>query len=205
MAERLDDTDFLARALTMHGNELRKAGRVDAAIGRVARGLALARDSQARASACAMLARAAGETGRADLFDDAIDGYRRHLAETDGTGMLANPFTFHEMLLRGLVATGRAARAARLLHARPSPPVAPQWTVIEQITVGEVLLATGDRSGAENALLAALVGAETYQLPHQVQRAVRSASSCGIDSAARTGRAWLSQLDENGRPAAGIW
>jgi transcriptional regulator with XRE-family HTH domain len=195
VAEQLDDDRFLVRALTMHGNELRKAGRTGAAIEWASRGLALARDAEARASACAVLARAAGEAGRPDLFDTAIEGYRRNLGETDGTGMLSNPFTFSEILLRGLVATGRARQAVRMLHHRPNPTGAPQWTVIEQITVGEVLLADEECSGAESVLLAALVGAETYRLPHQAQRAVRTARRHSIESVMQGGRALLDRLD----------
>ena len=195
VAERLDDHDFLTNALTMHGNELRKAGHVGAAIERAQRGLALAADSHARASAYAILARAAGEARRAELFDTAIDGYQRHLDEADGTGMLANPFTFREILLRGLVATGRATQAARLLDQRPHATVAPQWTVIEQITVGDVLLAAGDRSEARCILQAALTGAETYRLPHQAQRAVRSAAAHGLDDVSRMGHALLTRFN----------
>jgi len=194
VAEHLGDRDFLAHVVTMHGNELRKAGRVGAAIQRTQHGLALAHDAEARTSACAVLARAAGEAGRADLFDAAIDGYRRHLDEAGGTGMLANPFTFREIILRGLVATGRATQAARLLDQRPNIAVAPQWTIIEQITVGDVLLANGDRSEAETTLLCALTEAEAYRLPHQVQRAIDTANSRNVDVVTKAGQAMLTRL-----------
>jgi hypothetical protein len=179
----------------MHGNELRKVGRIPAAVERTRRGVRLAPDPQARASAYAVLARAAGESGQSALFDAAIDGYRRHLDETGHDGMLTNRFTFREILLRGLTATGRAAQAVRLLDQRPDVPVAPQWVVIEQITVGEVLLASGGRGDGESVLLNALVGAEAHRLPHQAQRAVRLAAAHGISRTKEAGEAVLGRLD----------
>jgi len=194
VAERLADPGFLTQVLTMHGNELRKAGRVGAAIARTQRAVALAADARAGTAAHAVLARAVGEAGQADLFDTVIRGYRRHLDEVDGTGMLANPFTFREVQLRGLASTGRSAQAARLLDSGPDVPFAPQWSVIERITVGEVLLANGDRSGAEATLPGALADAERYRLPHQVQRAIRIATAYRIDDIAEAGQTMLTRL-----------
>jgi hypothetical protein len=194
VAERLDEHPFLAYALAMHGNELRKAGRLGAAIARLRRSVALSSDAQTLASARALLARAAGEAGHAELFDSAINSYRRQLDTTDSAEMLNNRFTFREVLLRGLVGTGRAAEAARLMEEPQNAPApAPQWIVIERVTTGEVLLATGEREGAEEALLAALAGAETYRLPHQAQRAVRVAAR-DIDAVAQTGRSVVARL-----------
>lgn len=195
VAERLDDSTFLAHVLAMHGNELRKAGRIGAAIERLRRSVALSSGAHSRASAYAVLARAAGEARRPELFDSAMDGYRRELDEADGTGMLSNRFTFREVLLRGLAATGRASLAARLMdeEQNTAAPVAPQWGVIEQVTVGEILLAIGEREGAEEALLAALAGTETYRPPHQAQRAIRVAAR-DADVVAQAGRAVLARL-----------
>jgi hypothetical protein len=66
------------RPLSMHGNELRKAGRTGAAIERLRRSIAMCTDPAARTSALALLARAAGEAGNADLFDSTMTSYRTH-------------------------------------------------------------------------------------------------------------------------------
>ena len=82
VAERLDLPELTLHALTMHGNELRKAGRVGAAIARLQRAVAQSTDATSRATACAMLARAAGEARRTELFDTAMCGYRLQLDRT---------------------------------------------------------------------------------------------------------------------------
>lgn len=176
IAERLEDEPALSYALAMHGNELRKAGRLAAAVSRLRRAAALSESPEERSTACAMLARASGEAGHTALFDETIRSYQRQLDESAGRGMFGNWFIFREMQLRGLVETGRARAAARLLNvAHDVAPAAPQWQVIEQVTTGEVLLAVGDRTGAEHALLAAITGATRHRLPHQIQRALRLA------------------------------
>ena len=110
--------------------------------------------------------------------------------------MLTDEHTFREILLRGLVATGRATVAARLPDQEhpPATPAAPQWAVIERITTGNVLLAIGDRDGATATLLAGLHGAEASRLPHQAQRAVRLATSAALDEVTGIGRAVVDRL-----------
>lgn len=53
--------------------------------------------------------------------------------------MLANPFTFREVQLRGLVAIGRITEAIAVMRAdeAPAAPVAPQWHILERVTAGE--------------------------------------------------------------------
>lgn len=196
IAQRLEEPEFIAYTLSMHGNELRKAGRTGAAIERIRRSIAVCTDPGARATALAFLARAAGEAGNAQLFDSTMTTYRAQLDQVENTGLLTNRFTYHEVLLRGLVGTGRAKQAAKLMAAQQGSwrPAAPQWNVIERVTAGEVLLAVGDRDGAEEALRIALEGAERYRLPHQAQRAIRIASG-PIEAVANEGRAVLVRLD----------
>ncbi|MGH3613504.1 MAG: helix-turn-helix domain-containing protein [Pseudonocardia sp.] len=196
IAERLGEPDLTTHTLTMHGNELRKAGRVAAAIVRLQRAVVRSTDAGSRATACAMLARAAGEAGHAELFDVTMNDYRHQLDQAPDAGMLANEFTFREVQLRGLAATGRAALAARLLSQSDAPnaPVAPQWAVIERITIGDVLLAIDDPEGAEEALLAGLRGAESFRLPHQVQRAVRIATAGRLDAVTEAEHALIIRL-----------
>jgi tetratricopeptide (TPR) repeat protein len=163
VAERLEDPSFLAHTLQMHGNELRKANRIPAAIKRLSRAMDLSTSREGQGTALAFLARAAGEQGEPGMFDKAIKRYRDLLDCGQAPGMLVNPFTFREIHLRGLVSTSRAAEAVQIMrtsHA-DATPVAPQWHIIERVTAGQVHLAAGDRDGASEALRTALIAAES--------------------------------------------
>lgn len=197
IAERLGDRAFLAHALRMHGNELRKADHVGAAIARLSRAVAVSEDREGQGAAFALLARAAGEHGDPDLFDLAINGYRERLDDGGGRSMLFNSFTFQEIELRGLVATGRAANAVQIMQTNmpDAAPVAPQWHVIERVTAGQVLLAARQRDGAEDALRTALLAAETHRLPHQIQRTIRAADDSGLIEISTSGQLALQRLD----------
>ncbi|WP_326731890.1 helix-turn-helix transcriptional regulator [Streptomyces phaeochromogenes] len=164
-------------ALRMHGNELRKARLRGAAVERLRHAAALAPDDDARAAVLPLLARAAGALGNAELFD-------RVVRETDSLlptvehSSLFNPFSLHEIRLRGLIATGRADVAIRLVEQSPTPTtaVAPQWRVIELVTVAHVQLLAEDRAGSSESLSVAVREATTQRLPHQLQRIMRTAN-----------------------------
>ena len=196
VAKHLGEPAFFTEALTMHGNELRKAGRIPAALMRLRHALARSTDASTGATASAMLARAAGEARQTNLFDDTMRDYRRYLDRAPDSGMLANEFTFREVYLRGLLSTKRAVQAIEIL--RSSEPAAsaaaPQWAAIERITAGDVLLAAHEREDAEAALNAGLRHAESAQLPHQVQRAVRVATANELESVSDAGRTLLKRL-----------
>lgn len=196
IATHLGEPAFMTEALTMHGNELRKAGRIPAAMMRLRHAIARSADAGTGATANAMLARAAGEAGQAELFDDTMRAYRGHLDRAPESGMLANEFTYREIHLRGLARTGRAARAIEILRGSGTTvsPAAPQWAVIERITAGDVLLAAHEREEAEAALTAGLRLALSARLPQQVQRAVRVATAGRLDAVANTGRTLLDRL-----------
>jgi hypothetical protein len=61
--------------------------------------------------------------------------------------MLANAFTFREIQLRGLVATGRVAEAVTVMSTSQTnaTPAAPQWSIIERVTAGQIHHAAGDK------------------------------------------------------------
>ena len=90
---------------------------------------------------------------------------------------LFNLDALHEIRLRGLVATGRADIAIGLIDHSPAPTttVAPQWHVIERVTVADVQLLAGDHSGAHRSLEIAIREAAPQRLPHQLQRIIRTA------------------------------
>ncbi|MGH3925543.1 MAG: hypothetical protein ACRDTT_22250, partial [Pseudonocardiaceae bacterium] len=67
----------------------------------------------------------------------------------------------------------------------------------------QVLLAAGEPDGAREALGAALTAAETYRLPHQIQRTIRAANVGGLEDIATDGEAALGRLyTQLARPAA---
>ncbi|NIL55673.1 helix-turn-helix transcriptional regulator [Salinispora arenicola] len=173
VAEHLDDTDLHAYTLRVHGNELRKAGRVNAALVRLARAVAIAGADQ-RAPALVQLARAAQDPA---TFDATLTELHRTRDLPACDDPLVSATAVREVNLRGLITTGRAPQAIALLSASPAPtlPTSPQWRIIEQITIAEVLLAAGDVTTGESTLHDAIGGGERHRLPHQLQRAARVA------------------------------
>src|SRR5216684_1634250 len=167
---------FTTYALQMHGNELRKAGHAAQAVTVLRHAVDTATGDQDRGAALALLARAAGHTGDGALFAQASTCYQK-LADTQGPGgPLFNPFTWREIQLRGLLATGDHAAAFRLAgDAVTYHAPAPQWQVIERITYADVLTTAGDHAAAEAILLEILEPARQHRLPHQIQRAIRIA------------------------------
>ncbi|MFJ7213581.1 helix-turn-helix domain-containing protein [Amycolatopsis sp. NPDC098790] len=194
LARHLDDEVFLVTTLRMHGNELRKAGRPRAAVARLQHAAALPATTAAHGATLTLLARAAGDAGLPDQFADAIDGCRRRLDAAAGDELLLNAFTLREVHARGLLALERPHDARRVLDGAAGNPAAPQWQVIERVTAGEVLAATGDHAGAEEALTQAIAAAEHRRLPHQLQRAIRAAGHGQLPSVARAGRSALQRL-----------
>ncbi|MEU9415983.1 helix-turn-helix transcriptional regulator [Streptomyces sp. NPDC048272] len=170
-----DDPVLTTTALRMHGNELRKAGLLGAAVNRLIRAASLAPSPSSRAAVLPLLARAAGAIGNAPLFDRAIRETRALLDEVDHTS-LVNPTALYEIELRGLIGTGRTGAAIRRAeHAAPAATsVAPQWRVIELITKGRVRQLAGDTAGAGELLDGAVREARRQRLPHQLQRVLRA-------------------------------
>uniref|UniRef100_A0AAU2V761 Helix-turn-helix domain-containing protein n=1 Tax=Streptomyces sp. NBC_00003 TaxID=2903608 RepID=A0AAU2V761_9ACTN len=176
IAQYVNDRAFSSSVLRMHGNELRKAGLRFAAVDRLQHAAALAPDPTARAAVLPLLARAAGTLGDGTLFDTVVHETKALLDEVEHTSLF-NPYSLHEIQLRGLVATGRADIAIGLVEQAPTPTmtVAPQWRVIELITVAHVRLLAQDRDGASGCLEAAVREAASQRLPHQLQRIMRAA------------------------------
>lgn len=176
IAAHFDDPAFSSYALRMHGNELRKARITGAAVDRLRHAAALAPDPEARAAVLPLYARAAGELGDAGLFDSVMRE-ADVLIEGAAHTSLFNPYALHEIRLRGLVSTGRANLAIRLVDQGPdsTTTVAPQWRVIELVTVAHVRLLADDPAGATEALNTAMAEAVVQRLPHQLQRIVRTA------------------------------
>jgi len=54
--------------------------------------------------------------------------------------------------------------------------VAPQWHVIQFVTIADVRLRAGDRTGTRETLEVAIREASAQRLPHQLQRIMRTAA-----------------------------
>jgi transcriptional regulator with XRE-family HTH domain len=176
IARYFDDPAFTSQVLRMHGNELRKAHLTGAAVHRLQQAAALALDDTARAAVLPLLARAAGALRDGALFDAVVGETDRLLGRTEHTSLF-NPFALHEIRLRGLVSTGRAAAAIKLVeHAPDATGAGAQWAVIAHITSARVRLMGGDRIGAADSLTTALGEAARQRLPHQLQRIIRTAA-----------------------------
>lgn len=179
IARYFGDPTFTSYVLRMHGNELRKARLHGAAVDRLLHAVALAPNQEARAAALPLLARAAGALRNQSLFDKAIRETDRLLNEAEHTSLF-NPYALHEIRLRGLISTNRTDVAIQLADQGspvPTTTVAPQWRVIELITVAQVRLAADDLSGATQSLHTAVDEAVRQRLPHQLQRIVRAAEN----------------------------
>ncbi|WP_371551549.1 helix-turn-helix domain-containing protein [Streptomyces sp. NBC_00554] len=179
IARYFDDPTFTSFVLRMHGNELRKARLHGAAVDRLLHAVALAPNQQARAAALPLLARAAGALRNQSLFDEVMRETDRLLDETEHTSLF-NPYALHEIRLRGLIATGRTDVAIQLVEQGspvPTTTVAPQWRVIELVTVAQVRLIADDYGGAAQSLNTAVDEAVRQRLPHQLQRIMRATAN----------------------------
>jgi hypothetical protein len=108
---------------------------------------------------------------------------------------LSSPFAWREIQLRALLDLGQDRAALDLAQAqRPSPPPAPQWEVIERITVADVLLAGGEQAHAEQLLLRAAAAAGRHRLPHQLQRITRIAGAHQLHEARTSAHTAIDQL-----------
>lgn len=192
IARHLDDPGLRALALRVHGNELRKAGHTAPAQAHLTHAAAITSGAR-RAEVLLQLARV---TFDPDAFDVLVNELRQ-LADQDLNGSadgLLNPTAIRETELRGLLATGRAGQALKLLETSTAIGWAPpQWRIIEQITVAEVLIACGDTTAAARELTGAVADAATHRLPHQLQRALRAAHTRLPDIAEQAAQA-LQQL-----------
>lgn len=193
LAERLQDNDILAHTLRVHGNELRKARHTAAAVMRLERAIEITPNHR-RGPALVQLARAAGELGNPELFDRSISA-ARSLTTAASPDVVAADYALHEVQLRGLTGTGRPDLAVALLDRAPTTTalIPPQWQVMLQVTVGEVLLTRNDRRMAAEAFDRAISVALPHRLPHQIQRVIR-ATDGGLEDVNVAARSALRHL-----------
>jgi hypothetical protein len=79
-----------------------------------------------------------------------------------------NSSSLYEIPVWGLVSTGRMAAAIELADSASAGTLyaAPQWCVIEMITIAQVRLRADDRQAAVEGLSAAVREATAQRLPH---------------------------------------
>lgn len=172
-AEQVGDAFFLAHALAMHGNELRK-NRHPGALDTLERAVTTAPAEAGRGVAAALVARAAASAGDAARFGSALRRCQDVMQRLGSAGSLLHPFALREIRLRGLLDLGEHLQASKLAEdiwdeAAPSP----QWEVIEWITFAAIQLDAGDHKQAAEVLLTAIDAAAARRLPHQLQRIIR--------------------------------
>jgi hypothetical protein len=84
----------------MHGNELRKAGHAAAGIVRIRQSLQIDDHPARKGSGLVLLARAAADSGQAELFDAVAGQCVQALRSAPGHEVLFNTFTVREVRLR---------------------------------------------------------------------------------------------------------
>jgi transcriptional regulator with XRE-family HTH domain len=201
-AKHLDDPRTLFIALAMHGNELRKSGRQSRAVTVLERAASFndalsavkPEDRPDAGTAWALLARAAAEAGHHARFAEAVTACH-NLIEGGRPGSLLDPFTFREIHLRGLLDLGDLPSAVAVADSAPlADPPSVAWEIIERITRADVLEATGERNRAQELLGVAVEAAARHRLPHQIQRAVRTAHRGGLTELVDHGRTALGEI-----------
>jgi hypothetical protein len=93
IAWSLGDAELLAFVLRMHGNELRKAGYAAAGIVRLRQSLQIDDQPARKGAGLVLLARAAAESGQAELFDTIAGQCVHVLKSAPRQEILLNAFT----------------------------------------------------------------------------------------------------------------
>src|ERR1700722_9269868 len=97
IAWHLGDRPLLGLILRMHGNELRKAGHPAAGIIRLRQALQVDDHPVRQGAGVVLLARGAGESGQAGLFDTTAGQCVQALETATEQNVLFNPFTVREV------------------------------------------------------------------------------------------------------------
>jgi transcriptional regulator with XRE-family HTH domain len=162
------------------GNELRKHKQYTEAIPYLEQAFFWAPDGITKGIAAALLARTYGEMGDKENFHDAMGSVLYAQDKATCFTPTFNPVTIHEVHVRGLLNVGQITALSSLLEQDTltlhslAASVAPQWSVISQLTRAEAQFSLGRIDDGLANLKIALTGAELCKLPHQVQRAIRS-------------------------------
>ncbi|EFH85698.1 helix-turn-helix domain-containing protein [Ktedonobacter racemifer] len=178
IVDEFGDAPIQAEIYRGYGNELRKYKQYEKALACLEKALFLAPDNIAQGSVAALLARTYGEMGERENFGEVMRTVLYVQNRATNFTSTFNPVMIHEIHIRGLLSLGQISEHSRLLEQNQSQltsiPVAPQWYVISQLTTAQAMFHLGKVDDGLARLQAALMGAELYKLPHQVQRAMRA-------------------------------
>ena len=171
LAAHTNEPELHTTAMRAHGNELRKAGATIKAVEQLQH--AAARGSQP--ATFIALARAAAESGNELLFAETLTELQNTM-ETTAHTPLFNELVCWEVETRGLLRTHQINRLTTLVDKAPTlANAAPQWKIIAAITTADALHALGSSDTAD-ILATAITDAQQHRLPHQLQRAARTAA-----------------------------
>ena len=178
IADEFGDNTLKAEIYRGCGNELRKHKQFSEALYYLEGALFFASDNLTRGLATLLLARAYGEMGDQDHFDEKIEEALPLLDKAAYFTATFNPIMIHEVHLRGLLNLRRFDKISSTLEKNNKSNmvfhIAPQWRVISHLTTAEAMFRIGSIDDGLAEIQSALVGAEVCKLPHQVQRAIRS-------------------------------
>lgn len=155
----LPAAEDVSHAVTLKlGNELRKAGRHEDAHGWLRRAVEAAPSEAARHRARIALVRVLDALGRSDEAAREVALLRRVEELPDIWTPTIHPLAVAEVEARSALARRKAVRSdvTDRLSVSPLSPVAPQWTLIAQLTHAEALQHRGDDDGALPLILAVL-------------------------------------------------
>lgn len=161
-----------------YGNELRKVGQLGSAVSSLKAALEWAPDIPAKGALLIGLARAFARMGNHQEFDEAVTNASRLLPFLRETRPTFNPVVVEEIRLRGLLTLKRLEEINTVLKTEPAAPhndiaTAAQWRAMSSITHGAAQLATGESEYGFELIERGLIAASKYQLPQQIQRAIR--------------------------------
>lgn len=178
IVDEFGDAAIQAEVYRGYGNELRKYKEYEQALVCLEKALSLAPDPIAQGTVAALLARTYGEMGERENFGEVMRTVFYVQDRVINFTSTFNPVMIHEIHIRGLLSLGQISKHFHLIEQHQgqfaSLPVAPQWYVISQLTTAQALFHLGKTDDGLTRLQAALLGAELYKLPHQVQRAIRA-------------------------------
>lgn len=181
IVEAIGDDASKSDVLRRYGNELRKAGYIDAAIERLRQAEGLSQSNMVKGSSTGFLARAYAEKGDRESFRNALIRTYRSLDKVEQFTPTFNAVSAFEIQLRGTLILGSKVEAEQILNVAEQMDsdmaVAPQWRIIIALTMKLARFLQRQADSEVTDLTVALAEAANNHLPHQIQRAIRSLRS----------------------------
>lgn len=162
-----------AKVLRRLGNEYRKSGNYARAEECLSRALDAADPGEERGLSAVCLARLAMVSNQEREFFKFVRIAERELDRTKQQTMTFNPVSVGEVRIRGQETFRRLTRAyIDELKDSQIVGIAPQWSVIREITIGSAILNIGEKEEAQSYLENGFKGALLCAIPKQAKRAI---------------------------------